>query len=233
MLLERAPRRPHHPRLVYMLAEDRPTLGCWTHAARRPEAFLDTAAARGLLLHRLRAEGRAGERGAPARGAAAAGHRGQALPRRDQAPAGHPRRAGADEVRHLRAAGGQQSRHRLPQPLGRARAEGLGRDRPHPLGSRARGHRAGELQAVREIRERNRLAALGEMAAGLAHEIRNPLGAIKGAAQCLEFKAAAGRGRRVPRRHRRGGEPAQRRGGATSTTRARSSRSSGPRSTRW
>ena len=35
------------------------------------------------------------------------------------------------------------------------------------------------------LRERDRLAALGEMAAGLAHEIRNPLGAIKGAAQFL------------------------------------------------
>jgi signal transduction histidine kinase len=35
------------------------------------------------------------------------------------------------------------------------------------------------------LKERDRLAALGEMAAGLAHEIRNPLGAIKGAAQYL------------------------------------------------
>jgi signal transduction histidine kinase len=36
------------------------------------------------------------------------------------------------------------------------------------------------------VRERDRLAALGEMSAGLAHEIRNPLGAIKGAAQLVE-----------------------------------------------
>ncbi len=37
-----------------------------------------------------------------------------------------------------------------------------------------------------KIKERERLAALGEMSAGLAHEIRNPLGAIKGAAQLLQ-----------------------------------------------
>ena len=36
------------------------------------------------------------------------------------------------------------------------------------------------------MKDRDRLAALGEMAAGLAHEIRNPLGAIKAAAQFLE-----------------------------------------------
>jgi two-component system sensor histidine kinase HydH len=37
-----------------------------------------------------------------------------------------------------------------------------------------------------KLQERVRLAALGQMAAGLAHEIKNPLGAIKGAAQLLQ-----------------------------------------------
>lgn len=37
----------------------------------------------------------------------------------------------------------------------------------------------------RRMRERDRLAELGQMAAGLAHEVKNPLGAIKGSAQLL------------------------------------------------
>ncbi|HEY8279064.1 MAG TPA: ATP-binding protein [Bdellovibrionota bacterium] len=45
-----------------------------------------------------------------------------------------------------------------------------------------------ELDVYARLRERDRLATIGEMAAGLAHEIRNPLGAIKGAAQVLEPK---------------------------------------------
>jgi signal transduction histidine kinase len=40
-------------------------------------------------------------------------------------------------------------------------------------------------QIYERMKERDRLAALGQMAAGLAHEIRNPLGSIKGAAQYL------------------------------------------------
>ena len=40
-------------------------------------------------------------------------------------------------------------------------------------------------QVYERMKERDRLAALGQMAAGLAHEIRNPLGSIKGAAQFL------------------------------------------------
>ncbi|HYG68686.1 MAG TPA: ATP-binding protein, partial [Anaeromyxobacteraceae bacterium] len=39
-----------------------------------------------------------------------------------------------------------------------------------------------------QMKERDRLAALGEMSAGLAHEIRNPLAAIKGAIQYLDPK---------------------------------------------
>jgi signal transduction histidine kinase len=41
------------------------------------------------------------------------------------------------------------------------------------------------------MKERDRLAALGSMAAGLAHEVKNPLGAIKGAAQLLEELGAS------------------------------------------
>ncbi len=41
-------------------------------------------------------------------------------------------------------------------------------------------------QEYEQLRERDRLVAVGEVAAGIAHEIRNPLGAIKGAAQCIE-----------------------------------------------
>ncbi|HEY6475255.1 MAG TPA: ATP-binding protein [Polyangia bacterium] len=48
-------------------------------------------------------------------------------------------------------------------------------------------------QVYERMKERDRLAALGQMAAGLAHEIRNPLGSIKGAAQFLQPAASEGR----------------------------------------
>jgi two-component system, NtrC family, sensor histidine kinase HydH len=51
--------------------------------------------------------------------------------------------------------------------------------------------RSDELTAM--MAERERLAVIGEMAAVLAHEIRNPLGSIKGFAQYLTEKSVEGR----------------------------------------
>ncbi|WP_432821844.1 sensor histidine kinase [Trichloromonas sp.] len=47
-------------------------------------------------------------------------------------------------------------------------------------------------EAEESLRRKERLAALGEMSAGIAHEIRNPLGIISSSAQLIEKKLAAG-----------------------------------------
>lgn len=45
-------------------------------------------------------------------------------------------------------------------------------------------------EAEENLRRKERLAALGEMSAGIAHEIRNPLGVISSSAQLIEKKLA-------------------------------------------
>jgi len=48
------------------------------------------------------------------------------------------------------------------------------------------------LEKEAQLRRADRLSALGQLSAGLAHEIRNPLGAIKGAVEILQDDYASG-----------------------------------------
>ncbi|MBK9766109.1 MAG: hypothetical protein IPP63_03325 [Chloracidobacterium sp.] len=50
-----------------------------------------------------------------------------------------------------------------------------------------------EIRSMEEsVKRKDRLAAVGRVAAGLAHEIGNPLGAMRGAIQVLESNTESG-----------------------------------------
>lgn len=176
---------------IFLLAEDRPGYRLLDSRGPQPSAFLDAAAARGLLH------------------AAAGGQKAVLLENLDrrieemrgQVPEGGKRTR--DELKRLadtRAALVQMKAGIAVPLVGNDRVIGFLNlwDERVP-----EAYASDEIALILEIaervaiviensklyekmRERDRLAALGEMAAGLAHEIRNPLGAIKGAAQILD-----------------------------------------------
>src|SRR3989338_8206035 len=71
---------------------------------------------------------------------------------------------------------------RPPLSAGAGRGEG-------PVAVRRALSRIRQLEA--EVRRGETLAAAGRMAVGLAHEVRNPLGAIRGAVQLLRRELGA------------------------------------------
>jgi len=181
---------------AYLLAEDRPGYRLLDFRGPQPTPFLDAAAARGLLH------------------AAAEGQKALLLENierriaemRSRAP---DRRRGRDELKRL-----NDTRSALSQMKAGISVPLVGNDRVigflNLWDERVpEAYASDEIALILDIaerfatviensklyekmRERDRLAALGEMAAGLAHEIRNPLGSIKGAAQCLDPRRLPG-----------------------------------------
>jgi two-component system, NtrC family, sensor histidine kinase HydH len=181
---------------IYLMAEDRPGFRLLDYRGPVPTIFLDLAAARGLLF---------------------ASASGQKAVLREYVERRHEElRANPPESKRLR-----EELKRLSDITAAMAEMKAGITVPLSGGDRVIGflnlhdervpeaYASNEIAVVLEIaerlaiavensklyermKERDRLAALGEMAAGLAHEIRNPLGAIKGAAQVLDPSSAPG-----------------------------------------
>lgn len=183
-------RRVTHASL-YLLADDRPGFRLLDHRGPAPAAFVDATAARGLLF------------------AASSGQKAVLVENVDRrvaelrATAQPESRRVRDEVKRL-----TETRGAMREMLAGITVPLSGQDRVIGFLNLedervAEAYASNEIAVVLDvaeriaiavensklyerIKERDRLAALGEMAAGLAHEIRNPLGAIKGAAQVLD-----------------------------------------------
>ncbi|MHB1844024.1 MAG: sensor histidine kinase [Deltaproteobacteria bacterium] len=188
-------RRVTHTSL-YLLAEDRPGFRLQGHRGPAPVPFLEAASARGLLA------------------AAAGGERAlllEVVERRLSELTGRTSSAApeAEEQKRL-----SDARAAMAQMCAGISFPLVGGDRVLGFWNlwderAAEAYSSDEIASMLEVaeraalvlensqllermKERDRLAALGEMAAGLAHEIRNPLGAIKGAAQYLSPSMAPG-----------------------------------------
>lgn len=182
---------------IYLLADDRPGYRLVEHRGPQPVNFLDTGAARGLLnavssgqkaillenLERRIADLRAG-----------------------QTVEGRRARDELKRLNDMRVALGTMKAGICIPLVGNDRVIGFLNLWDERVPEAFASDEIAQLLEIAEriatvvensklyekMRERDRLAALGEMAAGLAHEIRNPLGAIKGAAQCLDPKNLPG-----------------------------------------
>ncbi len=199
---------PGDPRLPLAARRGPPGYRLLAYRGPPPVPFLEPGTVR-ALLSRLgdRPEGhparepRPARRGAPRPAASGPGRSG-----RPERPGRARRRGRGAEaaLRRARGDGGHARRH-LPcrswpatgwwasSPAGTS-----GSRRPSPPTRSRRCSSVADRCALviensklyQQMKERDRLAALGEMAAGLAHEIRNPLAAIKGATQYLDPRSS-------------------------------------------